>query len=107
MSTRRTYTYKDNPELCKKLQDGDNNAAELICCVNMSLARKCADNAARIYGQDWRNDFLQLQQRIKETFFMNKKISEKLLDVIEERVRAQVMYQNLKGLRMEDIHVCL
>lgn len=61
MSTRRTYTYKDNPELCKKLQDGDNNAAELICCVNMSLARKCADNAARIYGQDWdwRNDFLQ------------------------------------------------
>lgn len=69
MSTRRTYTYKDNPELCKKLQDGDNNAAELICCVNMSLARKCADNAARIYGQDWRNDFLQLQQRIKETFF--------------------------------------
>ena len=51
--------------------------------------------------------FLQLQQRIKETFFMNKKISEKLLDVIEERVRAQVMYQNLKGLRIEDIHVCL
>ena len=38
---------------------------------------------------------------------MNKKISEKLLDVIEERVRAQVMYQNLKGLRIEDIHVCL
>ena len=59
MRQKRRYTYNDNPELCRRFQDGDKSAAEILCRVNMQLARKCADNAARIYGNGWRDDFLQ------------------------------------------------